>query len=562
MTATLTRLVDELRRINPEWYFILELRRPTNSQHHKPDLLAIHKMSRSHIILDVTIRDEYSEDYMRDAKQDKVTKYEPLRDYFITQGASNFNVLPFWFGACGDTSMRLCMGARRGFICRMKIGNTHPDSMSVCHLNRLRQRNSLGPSPDGLSYAVVHCTGYIKNWPPTELDLCDLSGVPMERQDPEDSSHPAGSCCLVAIGRLQVTSTANSSDLVGSNSTTEFISRHSVDGKFSFIDQRLLNKKLLLKLKGQVMSVMYRIRAKNGEWIWLRTSAFAFLNPYTEDIEYVVCTNTLAKHREGVEEQATADPNSSIAHFGVSTVGSGSSTSMMNTALGKTNSEGLDYTVQRPTATNNVEMYPHLLSRQAHMQSQGMVEPNRRPSSANTAPQQPPVAPSTVYSSYDPSPSSLSYSNSAAGMTGMSNVPQTMSTHTGTASVMSRLTKAPSTTPTSPQSTWTQRHHNQPDPSYGASAAVYNQMSPTRSPSGPTYTQLGSASSTRGMWGHNWPGNQSGAQPQGTTHPAAHQHPGNQQPGQQQEFSDMLQMLDQSGGASFEDLSMFNSFTE
>ncbi|KAG1704029.1 Transcriptional regulator ATRX [Nymphon striatum] len=102
MTATLTRLVDELRRINPEWYFILELRRPTNSQHHKPDLLAIHKMSRSHIILDVTIRDEYSEDYMRDAKQDKVTKYEPLRDYFITQGASNFNVLPFWFGACGD----------------------------------------------------------------------------------------------------------------------------------------------------------------------------------------------------------------------------------------------------------------------------------------------------------------------------------------------------------------------------------------------------------------------------------------------------------------------------
>ncbi|KAG1683816.1 Aryl hydrocarbon receptor nuclear translocator [Nymphon striatum] len=490
-----------------------------------------------------------------------------------------------------QSSMRLCMGARRGFICRMKIGNTHPDSMSVCHLNRLRQRNSLGPSPDGLSYAVVHCTGYIKNWPPTELDLCDLSGVPMERQDPEDSSHPAGSCCLVAIGRLQVTSTANSSDLVGSNSTTEFISRHSVDGKFSFIDQRvvgilgyqppeLLGKlcfdffhpddlshmkdifEQVLKLKGQVMSVMYRIRAKNGEWIWLRTSAFAFLNPYTEDIEYVVCTNTLAKHREGVEEQATADPNSSIAHFGVSTVGSGSSTSMMNTALGKTNSEGLDYTVQRPTATNNVEMYPHLLSRQAHMQSQGMVEPNRRPSSANTAPQQPPVAPSTVYSSYDPSPSSLSYSNSAAGMTGMSNVPQTMSTHTGTASVMSRLTKAPSTTPTSPQSTWTQRHHNQPDPSYGASAAVYNQMSPTRSPSGPTYTQLGSASSTRGMWGHNWPGNQSGAQPQGTTHPAAHQHPGNQQPGQQQEFSDMLQMLDQSGGASFEDLSMFNSFTE
>ena len=51
----------------------------------------------------------------------------------------------------------------------------------------------------------------------------------------------------------------------------------------------------VLKLKGQVMSVMYRFRAKNREWVWLRTSAFAFLNPYTDDIEYIVCTNTATK---------------------------------------------------------------------------------------------------------------------------------------------------------------------------------------------------------------------------------------------------------------------------
>ena len=51
----------------------------------------------------------------------------------------------------------------------------------------------------------------------------------------------------------------------------------------------------VLKLKGQLMTVMYRFRAKNREWVWLRTSAFAFLNPYTDDIEYIVCTNTLAK---------------------------------------------------------------------------------------------------------------------------------------------------------------------------------------------------------------------------------------------------------------------------
>lgn len=64
-------------------------------------------------------------------------------------------------------AMRNCMGARRGFICRMKIGNVAPENMAVGHLNRLKQRNSLGPSRDGQNYAVIHCTGYIKNWPPT-----------------------------------------------------------------------------------------------------------------------------------------------------------------------------------------------------------------------------------------------------------------------------------------------------------------------------------------------------------------------------------------------------------
>ncbi len=51
----------------------------------------------------------------------------------------------------------------------------------------------------------------------------------------------------------------------------------------------------VLKLKGQVMSVMYRFRNKNREWVWLRTSTFSFLNPYTDEVEYIVCTNSSAK---------------------------------------------------------------------------------------------------------------------------------------------------------------------------------------------------------------------------------------------------------------------------
>ena len=42
--------------------------------------------------------------------------------------------------------------------------------------------------------------------------------------------HASSSCCLVAIGRLQVTSTPNSGDLNSENSH-EFVSRHSLDGE-------------------------------------------------------------------------------------------------------------------------------------------------------------------------------------------------------------------------------------------------------------------------------------------------------------------------------------------
>lgn len=88
--------------------------------------------------------------------------------------------VPSWLTLCNQNieydkrirvaaSMRMCMGSRRGFICRMKVGNlqTTGDMAAAHGFHRMKQRNSLGPSRDGQNYAVVHCTGYIKNWPPT-----------------------------------------------------------------------------------------------------------------------------------------------------------------------------------------------------------------------------------------------------------------------------------------------------------------------------------------------------------------------------------------------------------
>ena len=59
-----------------------------------------------------------------------------------------------------------------------------------------------------------------------------------------------------------------------------------------------------------------RFRAKSGEWVWLRTSAFTFVNPYTDEIEYIVCTNSPAKSgTAGPVAGAAADPLPTSADY-------------------------------------------------------------------------------------------------------------------------------------------------------------------------------------------------------------------------------------------------------
>jgi aryl hydrocarbon receptor nuclear translocator len=79
----------------------------------------------------------------------------------------------------------------------------------------------------------VHCCTSFVSLPGAQLDGATGN---------EDGSSHVTSQCLVAIGRLQVTSSPNSSDLLGATNAcpTEFISRHSIDGKFTFVDQRFV----------------------------------------------------------------------------------------------------------------------------------------------------------------------------------------------------------------------------------------------------------------------------------------------------------------------------------
>uniref|UniRef100_H3CRK4 Aryl hydrocarbon receptor nuclear translocator n=1 Tax=Tetraodon nigroviridis TaxID=99883 RepID=H3CRK4_TETNG len=216
-----------------------------------------------------------------------------------------------------QSSARMSMGARRSFICRMRCGSCPVEPLSMNRLNflRNRNRNGLGAPKEGEpQYVVVHCTGYIKSWPP--------AGVSLNEDETENTQ--GSRFCLVAIGRLQVACCPGNTDINNVSVPAEFISRHNCQGMFTFIDHRcvgaigyqpqeLLGKNILelahpedqgllrdsfqqaVKLKGQVLSVMYRFRSKSRDWIWIRTSSFTFQNPFSEEIEYIICTNVNVK---------------------------------------------------------------------------------------------------------------------------------------------------------------------------------------------------------------------------------------------------------------------------
>lgn len=233
-----------------------------------------------------------------------------------------------------QSSMRFCMGSRRAFICRMKYGSTQPDPLTMGRFCHMRNRSSLGGSKDGEQHAVVHCTGYIKNWPPS-------AGLVMDQAEADSDGHTSSHYCLVAIGRLQVTSTPNCGDLGEAGTPNGFITRNDIDGKFTFVDQRvtgvlgyqpqeLLGKssfdfyhpedqthmkesfEQVVKLKGQMLSVMYRFQTKNREWAWLRTNCFSFLNPYTDEVEYIVCMSTAAKNIQQPHSSQDMDVSNKI----------------------------------------------------------------------------------------------------------------------------------------------------------------------------------------------------------------------------------------------------------
>ncbi|XP_031173001.1 aryl hydrocarbon receptor nuclear translocator-like protein 2 isoform X4 [Sander lucioperca] len=205
---------------------------------------------------------------------------------------------------------RLCSGARRSFFCRMKY-----NKISI-KVEEKEFQASTSKKKESQRYCTVHCTGYMRSWPTSHLEV-DGDGEP----DKQDSSYYS---CLVAVGRIHSHSTPQVNGEVRVK-PIEFITRFAMDGKFTFVDQRAttilgyLPQELLgtscyeyfhqddlphladrhrkvLRSKDKIETDCYKFRTKFGSFVTLQSQWFSFVNPWTKEVEYIVSTNTVISY--------------------------------------------------------------------------------------------------------------------------------------------------------------------------------------------------------------------------------------------------------------------------
>ncbi|XP_043933866.1 aryl hydrocarbon receptor nuclear translocator 2 isoform X2 [Protopterus annectens] len=490
-----------------------------------------------------------------------------------------------------QSSMRMCMGSRRSFICRMRCGSAPMDHISLNRLSSMRKRyrNGLGPVKDGeAQYSVVHCTGYIKAWPPAGMTIPE-----------EDADVGQGSkYCLVAIGRLQVTSSPMSMDMNSLAVPTEYLSRHNSDGVITFVDPRcitvigyqpqdLLGKDILefchpedqshlresfqqvVKLKGQVLSVMYRFRTKAREWMVIRTSSFTFQNPYSDEIEYIICTNTNVKQLQQQQAELEVHQRDGLSSYDVSQVAVSNLPGGVH-ELGKSVDKG-DALFSQDRDPRFAEMFAGIAAADKKMMT-----------SASTAANQ------QLYSQGSPFQSGKTFSSQVVHVPGVNDIQPSSSSGQNLTQISRQLNASQvswtgNRPPFSGQQISTQANKSQSSPfgigtshNYPADPSSYSPLSSptTSSPSGNAYSGLANRSTAfesgqttgqfQGRPSEVWSQWQSQHHNQQSNEQHSHQ-----QPTQTEVFQDMLPMPgDPTQGTGnyniedFADLGMFPPFSE
>uniref|UniRef100_A0A8D8M7E2 Protein cycle n=2 Tax=Cacopsylla melanoneura TaxID=428564 RepID=A0A8D8M7E2_9HEMI len=181
-------------------------------------------------------------------------------------------------------------------------------------------------------YSVIQCTGYLKSWAPAKMGL--------EESEEGEGGETCTLSCLVAVGR--VLAPADKARILNKQVNlrpVQFLSRHALDGKFLFIDQRatpvlgFLPQELLgtsmyeyfhhkdiahlaeshksaLQNSSPVTTSVYQFKNKGGAYVQLQSEWKNFRNPWTKDIEYLISKNTLILN-EMKAESSSDDPSQS-----------------------------------------------------------------------------------------------------------------------------------------------------------------------------------------------------------------------------------------------------------
>nr|XP_046235731.1 aryl hydrocarbon receptor nuclear translocator-like protein 1 isoform X3 [Scatophagus argus] len=196
----------------------------------------------------------------------------------------------------------LTTGARRSFFCRMKhsrVAGKHEDKHSLPSTSKKKET---------YRYCTLHCTGYMRSWPSSQLD-----------SEGDTERETSNLTCLVTVCRLLPHVSHQPSKDIDIR-PTEFVTRCAIDGKFTFVDQRAttvigyLPQEILgtscyeyfhqddlqhlaekhrqaLRSKEKTETSCYKFKTKYGSYISLQSQWFSFTNPWTKEVEFIVSLN-------------------------------------------------------------------------------------------------------------------------------------------------------------------------------------------------------------------------------------------------------------------------------
>ncbi|CAI7992052.1 Aryl hydrocarbon receptor nuclear translocator homolog [Geodia barretti] len=230
-------------------------------------------------------------------------------------------------------------GLRRSFLCRVRRNTADQSSRSTsgdgCHGDGVDYQRSedvirlLQSTQQNVEqqYAVLHCTGFI----------CHLTTTEQQALKMEEGSSGA---CLIAVARLQHFGDGTPRAAMDA-SENEFVARIGTDGRFTYVDPRVVGvlgylpqdligqvsyeyyhpediQKMVqlhhdaMKRRTPMPTVKYRVLSKAQKWVWLAMKAFSFINPFSQQVEYVVCTNVAMRMTkqsdQGVVQRAEEQP--------------------------------------------------------------------------------------------------------------------------------------------------------------------------------------------------------------------------------------------------------------